>query len=169
MTVYKGSAAQSELSQGSNTFAEAYKGNQLVFSSQKMYSVYISANRLNNVLNGNCNANEPGYEDSFRFYVNNNLVVKYTSTVSETDDILLGKFAEGSKLSIRFGYNWQVIPKPMIFSIKSKSDPSSPVNRVNVRTFIVKSDEELVNLVEFYTMENTSSPFDYLADDILIQ
>lgn len=169
MTVYKGSAAQSELSQGSNTFVEGYKGNQLVFSSQKVYSVYISASRLNNVLNSYCNANEPGYEDSFRFYVNDNLIVKYTSTVSETDDILLGKFAEGSKLSIRFGYKWQGIPKPMIFSIKSKSDPSSPVSRVAVHNNVVIPGEELENLNEYYTLENTSSPLDYLTDDILIQ
>ena len=32
MTVYKGSAEQTELSQGSNTFAEAYKGGSQVFS-----------------------------------------------------------------------------------------------------------------------------------------
>lgn len=170
MTVYKGSIQQGNLSKGSNAFSEGYRGSQLVFSSQKMYSVYITVNRLNSTLNNYCNANEPGYEDSFKFYVNGDLIVKYTSTVSGTDDILLGKFAEGSKLSIRFGYLWEVIPEPMQFVIASKSDPSATVQYVVVEVTTVIPGEGILaeNLDEFYTIEH-STPFDYLADDIRIQ
>lgn len=47
MTVYKGSTAQSELSQGSNTFAEAYKGSQKIYG--KSGGIPTFGTRLNNM------------------------------------------------------------------------------------------------------------------------
>lgn len=47
MTVYKGSAAQSELSQGSNAFAEGYKGSQKVYA--KSGGIPTFGTRLNNM------------------------------------------------------------------------------------------------------------------------
>ena len=53
MTVYKGSAAQSELSQGSNAFTEAYKGSQKIYA-QKAKVTFILSDDSNGTVEISC-------------------------------------------------------------------------------------------------------------------
>lgn len=53
MTVYKGSTAQSELSQGSNTFTEAYKGSQKVYA-QKAKVTFVLSDDSNGTVEISC-------------------------------------------------------------------------------------------------------------------
>ena len=51
MTVYKGSVAQSELSQGSNAFAEAYKGSQKIYGKNSgSFQLYNYGNKTGMML-----------------------------------------------------------------------------------------------------------------------
>lgn len=53
MTVYKGSASQTELSRGSNAFTEAYKGNQKIYA-QKAKVTFILSDDSNGTVEISC-------------------------------------------------------------------------------------------------------------------